>query len=55
MYIKMNIQTELEIRSLVDLPKIKSLMENLNMKINRSIPQVYLFFHSVLTRIPIIS
>lgn len=36
MYMKMNIQTELEIRSLVDLPKIKSLMENLNMKINKS-------------------
>lgn len=36
MYIKMNIQTELEIRSLVDLSKIKSLMENLNMKINKS-------------------
>ena len=36
MYIKMDIQTELEIRSLVDLPKIKSLMENLNMTINKS-------------------
>ncbi|WNR45113.1 IS21 family transposase [Paenibacillus roseipurpureus] len=36
MYMQMNIQTNVEIRSLVDLPKLKSLMENLNMKINMS-------------------
>jgi hypothetical protein len=36
MYMKMNTQIEFEIRSLVDLPNIKSLMENLNMKINES-------------------
>lgn len=36
MYMKMEIQTRVEIRDLVDLPKLKSLMENLNMKINKS-------------------
>jgi transcriptional regulator with XRE-family HTH domain len=36
MYMQMNIQTSVEIRSLVDLSKLKSLMENLNMKINMS-------------------
>jgi hypothetical protein len=36
MYMQMDIQTSVEIRSLVDLPKIKSLMENLKMNINKS-------------------
>lgn len=35
MYMQMDIQTSVEIRSLVDLPKIK-LMENLKMKVNKS-------------------
>lgn len=36
MYITLNVQSNFEIRSLLDLPKLKSLMENLNMKINKS-------------------
>ncbi|TCZ71454.1 hypothetical protein E0485_22650 [Paenibacillus albiflavus] len=36
MYITLNVQSNIEIRSLLDLPKLKSLMENLNMKINKS-------------------
>lgn len=36
MYIKLDIQTEFEVKSLTDLPKLKLLMENLNMKINKS-------------------
>lgn len=36
MYITLNVQSNMEIRSLLDLPKLKSLMENLNMKINKS-------------------
>ncbi|MFC5775511.1 IS21 family transposase, partial [Ectobacillus antri] len=36
MYIMLDIQTEVEIHSLSDLPKFKELMENINMKINKS-------------------
>ncbi|WP_102271267.1 IS21 family transposase [Cytobacillus massiliigabonensis] len=36
MYIALNIQTDFEINSLTDLPKLKILMENLNMRINKS-------------------
>ncbi|HIW33228.1 MAG TPA: IS21 family transposase [Candidatus Paenibacillus intestinavium] len=36
MYMTLDVQTEFEIHSLLDLPKFKSLMENLKMKINRS-------------------
>lgn len=36
MYMTLNIQTDFEICSLLDLPKFKSLMENLKMKINKS-------------------
>ena len=36
MYMTLNIQTDVEIRSLLDLPKLKSVMENLKMKINKS-------------------
>lgn len=36
MYMQIDIQTSVEIRSLVDLPKIKLLMENLKMKVNKS-------------------
>lgn len=36
MYLQLDIQTEIEIKSLYDLPKLKTLMENLNMKINKS-------------------
>lgn len=36
MYITLEIQTDLEINSLTDLPKLKTLMENLKMKINMS-------------------
>lgn len=36
MYITLNVQSNMEIRSLLDLTKLKSLMENLNMKINKS-------------------
>lgn len=36
MYIQLDIQTDYEVTSLSDLPKLKSLMENLNMRINKS-------------------
>ncbi len=36
MYITLNVQSNIEIRSLLDLPKLKSLMGNLNMKMNIS-------------------
>jgi|GEM_PF-5604908 len=36
MYMTLNMQTNVEIRSLLDLPKLKSLMENHKMKINKS-------------------
>ncbi|MBY0134370.1 IS21 family transposase [Bacillus cereus] len=36
MYIKLNIPTEIEIKSLTDLPNFKNLMENLKMKVNKS-------------------
>ncbi len=36
MYIKLDTQTEFEVKSLTDLPKLKLLMEDLNMKINKS-------------------
>lgn len=36
MYVTLDIQTNFEINSLSDLPKFKQLMENLNMKINKS-------------------
>jgi transposase len=36
MYTSLNIQSDFEIRSLFDLPKLKLLMENLKMKINKS-------------------
>ena len=36
MYMQIDIQTSVEIPSLVDLPKIKLLMENLKMKVNKS-------------------
>ena len=36
MYIKLDIQTEFEIKSLTDLPNFKQVMENLKMKINKS-------------------
>ena len=36
MYIQLDIQTDFEIKSLTDLAKLKLLMENLKMKINRS-------------------
>jgi hypothetical protein len=36
MYLKLDIQADFEVKSLVDLPKIKLLMENLKMKINKS-------------------
>ncbi|MCR6789953.1 MULTISPECIES: IS21 family transposase [Bacillus cereus group] len=36
MYIKLDIQTEFEVKSLSDLPNLKKLMENLKMKINKS-------------------
>ncbi|MGP4083055.1 IS21 family transposase [Pseudalkalibacillus sp. R45] len=36
MHIAVNINTDLEIKSLTDLPKLKTLMENLKMKINKS-------------------
>ncbi len=35
-YIKLNIPTEIEIKSLTDLPNFKNLMENLKMKVNKS-------------------
>lgn len=36
MHIQLNINTDIEITSLVDLPKLKTLMESLKMKINKS-------------------
>lgn len=36
MHIQVNVNTEVEIKSLVDLPKFKMLMESLKMKINKS-------------------
>lgn len=36
MYIQLDIQTDFEVKSLTDLAKLKLLMENLKMKINRS-------------------
>lgn len=36
LYIKLDIPTEFEIKSLTDLPNLKNLMENLNMKVNKS-------------------
>lgn len=36
MYLKLDIQTEIEVKSLCDLSKLKQLMENLKMKINKS-------------------
>jgi len=36
MYMTLNIQTNVEVRSLLDLPNLKLLMENLKMKINKS-------------------
>lgn len=36
MYITLNVDTNFEIKSLTDLPKFKQVMENLNMKINKS-------------------
>jgi transcriptional regulator with XRE-family HTH domain len=36
MYFKVDIQSEFEVKSLLDLPKLKLLMENLKMKINKS-------------------
>ena len=36
MYLELDIQTEIEIKSLCDLSKLKQLMENLKMKINKS-------------------
>lgn len=35
-HVKLDITTDIQIESLVDLPKLKILMENLNMKINKS-------------------
>ncbi len=36
MHIPINVHTDIEINSLSDLPKLKMLMESLNMKINKS-------------------
>lgn len=36
MYMKLDIQTEIEVKELCDLSKLKQLMENLKMKINKS-------------------
>ena len=36
MYIQLGVSTNIEIKSLTDLPKLKLLMESLNMKINKS-------------------
>jgi len=36
MYVQLDVTTNIEINSLTDLPKLKLLMENLNMKINKS-------------------
>ena len=34
-YIKLDIPTEFEVKSLTDLPNFKNLMENLKMKVNK--------------------
>jgi hypothetical protein len=36
MHMPININTDIEIKSLIDLPKLKILIENLKMKINKS-------------------
>src|SRR5690625_3424022 len=36
MHIKIDVNTEIEIKELTDLPKLKIFMESLNMKINKS-------------------
>ena len=36
MYLELDIQTEIEVNDLFDLPKLKQLMGNLKMKINKS-------------------
>ena len=36
MHMQINVQSDIEIQSLADLPKLKLLMESLNMKINKS-------------------
>jgi hypothetical protein len=36
MHVQLDVTTEIEIRCVTDLPKLKLLMENLNMKINKS-------------------
>ncbi|WP_242317170.1 IS21 family transposase [Bacillus cereus group sp. BfR-BA-01489] len=36
MYIKLDIPTEFEVKSLTDLPNLKNLMENVKMKVNKS-------------------
>lgn len=36
MYIRLNLETDFEIKSLTDLPKFKQVMEQLKMKINKS-------------------
>lgn len=36
MHLQLSVNTEIEINSLSDLPKLKMLMENLQMKINKS-------------------
>ncbi len=36
MHMQININTDIEIKSLLDLPKLKTLMESLKMKINKS-------------------
>lgn len=36
MYITLNVETDFEIKSLIDLPKFKQVMEHLKMKINKS-------------------
>ncbi len=35
-HIQLNINTDIEITTLVDLPKLKTLMESLKMKVNKS-------------------
>ncbi|MFD2217162.1 IS21 family transposase, partial [Metabacillus endolithicus] len=36
MHVQLDLTTEIEVKSLKDLPKLKFLMESLNMKINKS-------------------
>jgi len=36
MHMKIDIESEIEINELTDLPKLKTLMESLNMKVNKS-------------------